>query len=186
MDGEERERKNLEDQIARAKAAQGDTEEQDVGLQKKDGEKITLNLFDSGIKSEDEIKKEEGSSQPEAEAGPSQSQSQSDPSHSPETDIDIKPETTKPLISFGATPSAISLGASANPLKRPAPVNIFKQAKSAKTESESGGQRKGYISEAERLMKEDQARKMRGPGGYGGFGPKRDAVAGGGRRFVLQ
>jgi DNA/RNA-binding protein KIN17 len=70
-------------------------------------------------------------------------------------------------------------------LKRPASVNVFKTAKASKRETPamdeggSGGS-KSYMSQAERLMKEDQARKSaraQGGGGYGGFGPKRDANA---------
>ncbi len=173
MDGEERERKLLEDQIERAKAAHGNDENQDVGLQKKEGEKVTLNLFDSA-KPDDNIKYE-----PDIPDGVKAVPSKT---HSP--------DPPKPSISFGtvSTPSAQS-AAIANPLKRLAPVNIFKQAKSAKTETDSdaGTARKGYVSEAERLMKEDQARKMRGGlGGYGGFGPKRETGGVAPRRFVLQ
>ena len=171
MDGEERERKLLEDQIARAKASQGDDGDKDVGLQKKEGEKVTLNLFDSA--KPDEIKPDPNAAD-EAEAGPSKFG---------------EPDKAKSTTSFGtiSTPSA-QPAAMANPLKRPVPVNVFKQAKSAQTESgsDAGMAKKGYMSEAERLMKEDQARRMRGPGGYGGFGPKRETGGAAPRRFVLQ
>ena len=176
MDGEERERKLLEDQITRARAAHGDTVNDDAGLQKKEGEKISLNLFDSA-KSEEDIKLEPGIPD-ETIAGPSQISQldRSEPKHS-----------TMP-ISFSTTGTAASLSTqSANPLKRPAPLNVCKQSKSIKTESDAGTAKKGYMSEAERLMKEDQARKMRGgPGGYSGFGPKRETGGAAPRRFVLQ
>jgi len=177
MDGEERERKLLQDQIARAKAAHGEDGDNDAGLQKKEGEKITLNLFDSA-KPEDGMKTEPGDGEREGDqAGPSKS---------------AEPEPTKPIMTFGtfstSTPAVAPNAPSANPLKRPAPVNVFKQAKSAKMEngSDAGTAKKGYISEAERLMREDQSRKMRGPGGYGGFGPKREMGGAAPRRFVLQ
>ena len=168
MDGEERERKLLEDQIARARNAHGDRIEDDAGLQKKEGEKISLNLFDSA-RSEEGVKVEPGLPD-EAAAGPSKS---SEPDH-----------LTMP-IPFGTTGTASAQ--STNPLKRPAPLNVFKQAKSMKTESEAGTAKKGYTSEAERLMKEDQARKMRGgSGGYAGLGPRRETGGAVPRRFVLQ
>lgn len=175
MDGEERERKLLEDQIARAKAEQGDHQDQDIGLQKKEGEKITLNLFDSA-KPDEGVKDE-----PDVEVHGS------GPSHT--SNSEPKPEL-KPSISFGTFSTPASSTPAANPLKRPAPANVFKQAKSAKTESDAGTAKKGYMSEAERLMKEDQARKIRGGpgggGGYTGFGPKRETGGVAPRRFVLQ
>jgi len=176
MDGEERERKVLEDQIARARAAQGDEVDKDVGLQKQEGEKVTLNLNLFNSAKPDEGVKTEPDTITGSEAGPSRS---------------TEPET-KPAISFGAisTPSATPsapVAAPMNPLKRPAPVNVFKQSKSAKTESDAGTAKKGYTSEAERLMKEDQARRLnRGPSGYGGFGPNRETGGVAPRRFVLQ
>jgi DNA/RNA-binding protein KIN17 len=169
MDGEERERAELEAQIARAKAKEGEKEEVDQNLQKKEGEKITLSLQPLSAPSAQT-----------SEAGPSST------SALPDSD-------NKPAITFGtigtkpAAPTSIAI----NPLKRPAPTNVFKAAKSVKTEasSDAGSSKKSYTSEAERLMKEDQARKaMRtgggGGGGYQGAGPRR--MGDGPRRFVLQ
>ncbi|RSH93142.1 hypothetical protein EHS25_007495 [Saitozyma podzolica] len=171
MDGEERERLMLEEQIKRARATQGEDEEENKGLQKKEGEKITLSLA------------------PIAGPGPGPSTS----SNTAEAGSSKPADEAKPLtsISFGTLPAATPT-VSINPLKRPAPVNVFKAAKAPKTESNGasrmdeeglGAGKKVYKSEAERLMKEDQARKaMRGNGGgggggYGGFGPKRDTSA---------
>ena len=193
MDGEERERAELEAQIARAKAKDAGNEETDAGLQKKEGEKISLNLFSMAG--------------PSAEAPTEASGSGS---NSPPTKVEVEappaggPSTTtttgeiKPAISFGSisTPSMSTsqpISINSNPLKRPASTNVFKSAKAPKIDSdrsESGssmGQmgKKGYMSEAERLMKEDQMRRMaKANGGYSGFGPKR--TGDGGRRFVLQ
>jgi len=185
MDGEERERAELEAQIARAKALEGEKKEEDVGLQKKEGEKIKLSF---------------GLPEPAAEE-PTTSASTAVP-----LDESALAQPEKPSISFGtiSTPSAAPTSITINPLKRPAPVNVFKQAKAAKSDSASdaassvGGGKKA-MSETERLMKEDLARKsMRGvgggrgggpggpggPGGYQGAGPRR--TTDGGRRFVLQ
>jgi DNA/RNA-binding protein KIN17 len=159
----------LEEQIKRARAAQGEDEEENKGLQKKEGEKITLSLA------------------PIAGPGPSTSSSTPDAGPSKPAD-EAKPLTS---ISFGSLPTTTP-AVSINPLKRPTPVNVFKAAKAPKTDSNGasrtdeegpGAGKKVYKSEAERLMKEDQARKaMRasgggGGGGYGGFGPKRDTSA---------
>lgn len=178
MDGEERERAMLEEQIARAKAAQAEAEKDApaTGLQKADGEKITLSLAPvppislsasgNGPATADN-----------AEAGPSKPTAQSAP-------------TTISFGSIGRPAAAAAKPISINPLKRPAPMNVFKAASKAPKAERSGGDeaeggqgpsKKVYMSEAERLMKEDQARKaMRGggsgPGGgqsYGGYGPRR-------------
>lgn len=159
MDSEERERKMLEEQIARARAQQADQPDLTVGLQKKEGEKIKLNLF--------------GASEPKAE-------------ENKEGENASAPTETKTTIGVGklsAPGAAKPVTISANPLKRPAPVNVFKSSKAAKTESGGspvngdGNGAPKYKSEAERLMMEDQARKAsRGQGqgqGYRGFGPSR-------------
>lgn len=159
MDSEERERKMLEEQIARARAQQADQPDLTVGLQKKEGEKIKLNLF--------------GASEPKAE-------------ENKEGENASAPTETKTTIGFGklsAPGAAKPVAILANPLKRPAPVNVFKSSKAAKTESGGspvngdGNGAPKYKSEAERLMMEDQARKAsRGQGqgqGYRGFGPSR-------------
>lgn len=159
MDGEERERKMLEDQIARARAAVGaDDDQPEKGLQKVEGEKITLSFS----------KAEPGESSGAASA-------------------DDKPKISFGAIgtSLGAAPAAATAPANplkiGNPLKRAAPTNVFKTAKSAKTEpKEESGKPKAFMSEAERLMKEDLARKAArggggggGGGGYTGAGPRR-------------
>ncbi|WWD20437.1 hypothetical protein CI109_104913 [Kwoniella shandongensis] len=180
MDGEERERRMLEDQIARAKAQLGDQEDQNVGLQKKEGEKITLNLF--GTPSDAEVEKKpdlpaDDSANLATEAGPSN------------TSTAPASAAAKPTFSFGSfsTPSSSAPKPLVNPLKRPAPVNVFKtaSAKSAKTDREDSSSLHGhggkqFVSEAERLMKEDLARKSRNNGGgggqsqgYRGMGPSR-------------
>ena len=159
MTGEERERRMLDDQIARAKADAEAAEKDHIPaeLQKRDGEKISLSLFG-----------------PAPTAQPTGQADSSTPNNGAESASEAGP--SKPSFSFGtmstATPTPI-----ANPLKRPAPLNVFKSAKTPKTESESGAPMKQkQLSEVERLMKEDQARKMNRPagrGGYQGHGPRR-------------
>ncbi|WOO80748.1 KIN17-like protein [Vanrija pseudolonga] len=159
MDGEERERKMLEDQIARARAAVGaDDNQPEQGLQKVEGEKITLSFS-------------------KAEPGES--------SGAASTSAGDKPKISFGTIgtSLGAAPAAGAAPANplkiGNPLKRAAPTNVFKTAKSAKTEpKEESSKPKAFMSEAERLMKEDLARKAArggggGGGGYTGAGPRR-------------
>ncbi|EIW71446.1 DNA/RNA-binding protein KIN17 [Tremella mesenterica] len=164
MDGEERERAVLEEQIARARAALPEEVTKDAGLQKAEGEKISLSL---NLNTNPNLSPLDRNV--EAEAGPST--------------ISLAPtetsETSKSTISFGSiSKPSVAPVTITNPLKRPAPVNVFKSSKMAKTEGEGRegeGQksRPGYVSEVERLMKEDQARKARGPQGYQGFGPRR-------------
>lgn len=151
MTGEERERRMLDDQIARAKA-DAEAVEKDhtpAELQKRDGEKISLNLFGPPTTTSTDPSTETGAS---SAAGPS-----------------------KPSFSFGSITTSTPTPA-VNPLKRPAPVNIFKSAK-PKTDSDGPAPMKQkQLSEVERLMKEDQARKMMKPagrGGYQGHGPRR-------------
>lgn len=166
MTGEERERKMLDDQIARAKAELESATKDDtpVNLEKREGEKISLSLFGNaptpGTTTTDAPST---SGTTGAEAGPS------------------KPTTT---FSFGALPTTTTIGGTSlpkpamNPLKRPAPVNVFKSAK-PKTDSDAGSAapiKQKQLSEVERLMMEDQARKMNrsaGRGGYQGHGPRR-------------
>ncbi|WVQ84802.1 hypothetical protein IAT38_006959 [Cryptococcus sp. DSM 104549] len=172
MDGEERERKMLAEQIARAKAQREEQVDTSVGLQKKEGETIKINLFGppagdakpetaEGEKADGEVK--------EGEAGTSTAAA----------------APAKTGFSFGsfATPATKSVSITANPLKRPAPVNVFKSSKAAKTDAEDGagpggagagmGGGQKFKSEAERLMMEDRARKASRPQGYKGFGPSR-------------
>jgi len=160
MTGEERERRMLDDQIARAKADAEAAEKEHIPaeLQKRDGEKISLNLFGS------------------APTAPTTGQGDSSTPATAAAEASLEAGPSKPSFSFGSmstsTPTPI-----ANPLKRPAPLNVFKSAKTPKTESESGAPMKQkQLSEVERLMKEDQARKMNRPagrGGYQGHGPRR-------------
>nr|XP_019009513.1 DNA/RNA-binding protein KIN17 [Kwoniella pini CBS 10737]OCF48294.1 DNA/RNA-binding protein KIN17 [Kwoniella pini CBS 10737] len=158
MDGEERERKMLAEQIERAKA-QHTTAEESKGLEKKEGEKITLNLFgpSSTIPTMNEVK-------------PSTTEI--------ENSLNGNSEEPKKSSSFGTFSTPASKPITINPLKRPAPMNIFKSAKTPKTSSKDdeesliGGGKK-FMSEAERLMKEDQARKNRQSQGYKGMGPTR-------------
>lgn len=191
MDGEERERKMLEDQIARARALAAESEASSPvpGLQKPEGEKVKLSLgpIAFGGSAPTSGASTPGASDSEAQAG------------------DGKPAPMS--ISFGA---GVALGAApatnplkanplkanplkANPLKRPAPVNVFKTAKAPRTDGGEGDARpKGFVSEAERLMREDQARKAArgsggGRGGHGGHGERgerseRGGYGGGPRR----
>jgi len=164
MDGEERERKMLEDQIARARAAAGADEEEEKGLQRAEGEKVSLSL-----KPVADVTSASGS-------GSGSGSGSATPAASTST-------SGMPKISFGAigtslgtasTPAANPL--KINPLKRPAPTNVFKSAKAAKTSDAEppAPKPKAFMSEAERLMKEDQARKAaRAKMGYQGAGPRR-------------
>lgn len=173
MDGEERERAELEAQIARAKALEGDKPVEMTGLEKKEGEKITLNLFNTTSS--------ENAQPTDADTPNAGSSAPSPPPQSTDNTTSISFGT---IGTAAAAPKSTSI--SINPLKRPAPVNVFKQAKSAKTDSDgasSVGGKKSTMSESERLMKEDQARRMN-RGGYAGAGPRREGN--GGRRFVLQ
>jgi DNA/RNA-binding protein KIN17 len=176
MDGEERERAELDAQIARARAAEGEKKIEDVGLQKKEGEKISLSFAAPAP-----TPVTEGTSE---NAGTTADTS---------TPSSITSEPKPAIGTIGSKPAPTSIAV--NPLKRPAPVNVFKAAKASKTDSASdaastNGGGKKFMSEAERLMKEDLARKtMRGGpggggGGYQGAGPRR--TGDGGRRFVLQ
>ena len=184
MDGEERERAELDAQIARARAAEGEKKIEDVGLQKKEGEKISLSFAAPAPT-------------PVTEGTSENAGTTADTSTPSSITSEPKPAITFGTIGSKPAPTSIAV----NPLKRPAPVNVFKAAKAAKTDSASdaastnGGGGKKFMSEAERLMKEDLARKtMRaglgsgggggGGGGYQGAGPRR--TGDGGRRFVLQ
>lgn len=163
MTGEERERKMLDDQIARAKAEHESASKDNTpaNLEKREGEKISLSLFPAAATTNTGSPPTTSAN---TEAGPS------------------APATS---ISFGASPTT-TIGSSSkptplvNPLKRPAPVNVFKSAKpKTSTDSDSGSNapiKQKQLSEVERLMMEDQARKMNRPaarGGYQGHGPRR-------------
>ena len=150
MTGEERERRMLDDQIARAKADAEAAEKNHIPaeLQKRDGEKISLNLFGPPTTASTEPT----GGQATSEAGPSKSS-----------------------FSFGSMSTSAPTPV-ANPLKRPAPVNIFKSAKTKTDPDAPAPMKQKQLSEVERLMKEDQARKSMKPagrGGYQGHGPRR-------------
>ncbi|OCF73370.1 DNA/RNA-binding protein KIN17 [Kwoniella mangroviensis CBS 8886] len=161
MDGEERERKMLEEQISRAKLqlevnGQGD---QSKGLEKKEGEKISLNLFGNNTPPQ---RQDSGDGD-------------KDNSNGEEKKVQVQVSTKPSGFSIFSTPSSTKPIA-INPLKRPAPMNVFKSAKQSKTGSESREDAQGgkkTMSEVERLMKEDQARKSSKPMGYRGMGPSR-------------
>jgi DNA/RNA-binding protein KIN17 len=162
MDGEERERHALATQIERAKAQEAlrlatETAAPDAGLLKKDGEKITLTFQAVSV-------------------GPSGAGKQLDPQASGTLPVPAS-------ISFGAATPSSSTHA-INPLKRPASTNVFKTAKQPKIAKTEDGDvpvqaPKKYTSEAERLMKEDQARKA----GKGGIGPVRTSKPNLGRTY---
>ncbi|OCF34408.1 DNA/RNA-binding protein KIN17 [Kwoniella heveanensis BCC8398] len=198
MDGEERERKMLEEQIARARAQaeSSGAGQQEAGLQKKEGEKITLNLFGAPSLASDDAKPDvngNASESPDAEGKGDKSDSADAKSSTPisfstttvptNTNLngsgDTKPNQPKSSFgTFSTSASKPALAPISNPLKRPAPMNVFKSAKMPKNSSDGevgagGGGGKKFMSEAERLMKEDQARKAGGGGGYRGFGPSR-------------
>lgn len=169
MTGEERERKMLEDQIARAKI-EAEAAEKEAGpseLQKRDGEKISLNLFGNTPQLQSPAP---GSSTTATEGESGQGQSSNGAvAGSAAADGPSKPAAMS--LSFGSLPSAPT--PITNPLKRPAPMNVFKSVKAPKSdrETDTGLGKQKQLSEVERLMKEDQARKARG--GYQGQGPRR-------------
>lgn len=158
LDDESRARKHLKEQIERAKAQaeeekkRSGAEEIEAGLKRAPEEgKFKLEIAPL-------VKKEESEASNSAAEG--------------STPVDVKPAG----ISFGTLPAVAAKPGIVNPLKRPAPVNVFKQAKAAKTSSEtaSSAPKAMPMSAAERLMKEEEMRKQsRGSQGYAGFGPKR-------------
>jgi DNA/RNA-binding protein KIN17 len=158
LDDESRARKHLKEQIERAKAQaeeekkRSGAEEVEAGLKRAPEEgKFKLEIAPL-------VKKEETEASTLAAGSPSAA--------------DIKPVG----ISFGTLPATATKPGIVNPLKRPAPVNVFKQAKAAKTSSDtpSSTSKAMPMSAAERLMKEEEMRKQnRGSQGYAGFGPKR-------------
>lgn len=162
MTGEERERKMLDDQIARAKA-EADAAGGEVipaELQKKEGEKFSFSLFGATTPALPPASTDGETSTTPVEAGPSKP----------------APNTS---LSFGSLASTAPPVTIANPLKRPAPVNVFKSAKVPKSDSTTNSSftnvKQKQLSEVERLMQEDQARKANrgGRGGYQGQGPRR-------------
>jgi DNA/RNA-binding protein KIN17 len=172
MTGEERERKMLEDQITRAREAAEAAEKDHIPaeLQKREGEKITLNLFGNAPAPAPPA----GETNPDSTA-PSTGAEASSTAAAPTSEAG----PSKPTFSFGSFSSTSTpTPPVANPLKRPAPMNVFKSAKIPKGDLDGTGgpMKQKPLSEVERLMKEDQARKMNktaGRGGYQGHGPRR-------------
>lgn len=168
MDDEQRQRRQLREQMERAREreeALGGVQQVEKGLQRDEGQKITLSL--GGIKPEPE---EPVGGGPNDEA----KETSGDAATATATSQSTTPTTTAPI--------------KINPLKRPATTNIFKtsSSKSAKTSSSASSTTstptshlmgKKFLTAAERLMLEDQARQGRkGPtagGGYQGMGPSR-------------
>jgi DNA/RNA-binding protein KIN17 len=188
MDDEQRQRRHLKEQIARAAAqaearaaatAEGGIGGVEEGLKRDEGEgvRLSLNLSTNtgpigevAKKDEDEaeVKKEEGI----MEAGPST--------------IGPTPTTTTTTT---AQPAKFSFSTG---LKKPQPgLNVFKQASKAPkrpreveeddetTKLTTNLAQKKFLTAAEKLMLEDQERKKRGGGGgsrgmgYMGMGPQR-------------
>ncbi|KAI5451564.1 hypothetical protein NCC49_001549 [Naganishia albida] len=195
MDDEQRQRKQLKEQIERARVQAEALREQEEakmqGLKRDEGApKVALSFsLAAGKKSPGG----EGSPVPDA----AQRSEETKPAATPPSEVESKPSTES---TTSAIPPAakVSIG---NPLKRPSPsLNVFKQAsKSAKTSSSSTPARSGedtdgpskstlnnlagkkFLTAAEKLMLEDIERKKRGgPGsgpsrgiGYQGMGPSR-------------
>lgn len=201
MDDEQRQRKQLKEQIERAQmqaeALRAQEEAKVQGLQRDEGApKVSLSISLGGKKS------------PDAETR-SPSVDEAKPSADVPTQQNIQPEQSPssnnaesdhpPELASAVAPAAkVSIG---NPLKRPAPgLNVFKQAnKSAKTTASASASRhadeedgpskasvshlagKKFLTAAEKLMLEDMERKKRagsGTGGsrgigYQGMGPSR-------------
>jgi DNA/RNA-binding protein KIN17 len=177
MDGEDRERKMLEDQIARARAAAGADDQAPQGLVRPEGEKVSLSLSFKPLAVEPAGESTDGPSNAEA-SGSGLGAAPAAASEGPGVVAAAPKISFGGFSSFGKTPVANPL--KANPLKRPAAANVFKTAKAPRTDdSDSRGGSgnsgsKGFMSEAERLMKEDQARRnRRAEGGYQGAGPRR-------------
>ena len=156
MDGEERERAMLEEQIARAKAALPE-EDGPKELVKAEGEKISLNL--APVTHPDSV--------------PPTVSSAAQASNGPTSNGDVKP-----TLSFGGISSQTSKPAN---VFKSASSNVFKKRErpddddTASVATSRQPEQKKYISEAERLMKEDQARRRPlGGQGYSGQGPRRE------------
>jgi len=175
-DDEQRQRKQLKEQIERARLQAealkekmgGDVEK---GLQRQEGEKVSLSIGLPKAKEEEKVDLiDAGTSTPGS--GPSPPPDSTNPA--------TEAATSTPSIPTPATKITI------NPLKRPAPTNIFKSSSSkapktakAATAREADNKvhlaSKQFLTAAERLMLEDQERMKRksGGGGYQGMGPSR-------------
>lgn len=185
MDDEQRQRRQLREQMERARLqaearGQGEVAK---GLQRAEGEKVSLSLNLGGLKPKEEIVKTE----PEETV-----KTESEETVKSESAEAVKNEPTSPTTP-AATPAVTTTDTAKvktepafNPLKRAAPTNIFKtSSKSTKSTKESTPSStpkshlagKKFLTAAERLMLEDQARAGRkisgGSGGYQGMGPSR-------------
>jgi DNA/RNA-binding protein KIN17 len=169
MDDEQRQRRQLREQMER--------------LQRAEGEKVSLSLNLGGLKPKEETVKTE----PEDTV-----KTESEETVNSESAEAVKNEPTSPLTP-AVTPAVtttdtakVKTEPAPNPLKRAAPTNIFKtSSKSSKSNKESTPSStpkshlagKKFLTAAERLMLEDQARAGRkhsgASGGYQGMGPSR-------------
>lgn len=194
MDEEQRQRKQLKEQIERARlqaearemaSVAGGGADKFEGLKREEaGEKLTLSL--GGL----------GAAKPKSEedgAGPSVASTLLKSTATAESDS--KPAASSASVGPAAA-ATFSLSAGTNPLKRPAPgFNAFKQAaksmKTSATDTASGKDKrsdavdtrvnlsnKKFLTAAEKLMLEDMEREKRKAersrgGGYQGMGPQR-------------
>lgn len=189
MDDEQRQRKQLKEQIERAQmqaeALRAQEEAKVQGLQRDEGApKVSLSISLAGKKSPGA-----GAPSPPAEdakaSGDATLKQETQQEQSTTPPSDVKSEQTPEPASAAPPATKVSIG---NPLKRPAPgLNVFKQAsKSAKTSSSASASRytadgeddgpskasvshlagKKFLTAAEKLMLEDMERKKRvGSGG---------------------
>lgn len=185
MDDEQRQRRQLREQMERARLqaearGQGEVAK---GLQRAEGEKVSLSLNLGALKPKEETVKTEPEETVKTEA---------EGTVKIESEEAVKNETASPSTP-AATPAVtmtdttkVKTEPAPNPLKRAAPTNIFKtSSKSSKPTKESTPSStpkshlagKKFLTAAERLMLEDQARAGRkisgGSGGYQGMGPSR-------------
>ncbi|KAG7580011.1 hypothetical protein FFLO_00219 [Filobasidium floriforme] len=193
MDDEQRQRRQLREQMERARLqaearGQGEVAK---GLQRAEGEKVSLSLNLGGLKPKEETVKTE----PEDTV-----KTESEETFKSESEGTVKTEPAEAVKNEPASPSTpvatptvtmtntakVKTEPAPNPLKRAAPTNIFKtSSKSSKSTKESTPSStpkshlagKKFLTAAERLMLEDQARAGRkisgGSGGYQGMGPSR-------------
>jgi DNA/RNA-binding protein KIN17 len=173
VDEEQRQRRQLKEQIERARLqaealkgeGQGDLEK---GLQRGEGEKVSLTL--GGLR---------------GVAGGSPDASTAETTN-PSTSTSTEPTTVTPstttIITTPSTDPTPKL--TSNPLKRASTSNVFKLSKSLKsskssTPSETETEKthlssKKFLTVAERVMLEDQERQKRKlSSGYQGMGPSR-------------
>lgn len=167
---EEREQKQIEQQIKRAqeaRQAEDDAEDETKELRRQEGEKISLNFgakrnaTEAGLLSPPRTE-EESSTKDSPEAARPQDEAEQQPS--PEAESEQKPVAAAP------PPVKMSFGASSNK-----PKNVFAAAKknplAVKKATPLDQPKK--MSEAERIMKEEMARK---PNAFASSAAKRQRV----------